>query len=77
MMQTKMIIKQLRLVKKKINPILFDLKDGSLVRTRPSRYQEHLNANQDARSYMSSDVSDLSEDGESLNSVSGRSVRSK
>ena len=76
--QTKIVIKQLRQVRKKIDPILFDIKDGSLVRTRPSRYKEFMSKNLDARSYVSSSVSNLTDEGESCDmSVSAKSARSK
>ena len=40
LMETKKALKDLRRIKKKIDPILFDIKDGTLVRVAPSRYNE-------------------------------------
>ena len=40
LMETKRALKDLRRIKKKIDPILFDIKDGTLVRVAPSRYNE-------------------------------------
>ena len=38
---TKSIVQELKRVKKLMAPILFDMKDGTLKRVAPSRYQEN------------------------------------
>ena len=59
--KAKKAIRQLKLAKKNLKRILFDLKDGALERTRPSRYEQYKkdNAIEDGSS-IDSDI--LSED---------------